>query len=1161
MTNNTKLKLLGTASVAAAAFVLPSAAAAQSTTCTLATGTTYNCVNGTTAVSTVNVTSGTFSATAPLTISSSTGNIVATATPVSGGVIQNVDNISTQNGLTLSNTFAGGSIQLNAANQAFLTSGIDVDAIDFSANGGPVTITTGNITTTGDNSYGVIGSGGTTTAITTGNISTTGGTASLAASVDGTGAITFTSGTVNSAGGGLVLTSSGGPVTLTSGAISANYQGAYLTGTGVSFTGNGVTTTNGDAVFAGATTGNVVLRTGAVSAANSTATQKVAINAATTTGNIDIGTCPTVTTTGDLTPGIVANSSSGNIVINCGTISTTGASSQGVLVGNNAQTTGTVGVTVGGVTTTGANSSAIQINSAGPVTVANTGTINVSGDNSLGIDVATTGTGAVNVTTGVVTSTAANVAASPSFGAVRVVAAGAAPVSVTANGNISSTNGSGIWAQTAGAATVTVNSGVTVSAPTAVTLGGTTGNTLIVNGTIQSTTAGNPAYVVAGSGPLALTIGATGTIAGPLAFTAGNDSFTNNRTAGYTQSGALSFGDGNDTFTNTTTFTQNAAINFGIGNDALVNSGVLNLNGTTDFGAGTDSFTNNAGGTVNTTGALTLLGLETLTNAGTFNKTQAVTFDAGNTAVTNSGTFNLTGTMDFGAGTDSFTNAAGGTVNTTGATTLLGLETLTNAGTFNQTAALTFDGGNTTVNNSGIRNTVGVTDYGAGTDAFNNSGTVNVFGGAASFVGLEAFNNQATGLIDLRDGAANDTFTIGGNYVATAGARLGIDVVGVNNLLTSDRLIINGTTTGTTSVLANVTNPVIDPIGTLVVDSLNNDITAGAFTLGGTTGIGLINYGLETRSGDVYFVARPGLAVADQLIASRLANDIWYQSADAYNAYALSRRVDYGNERKHPLGIWAQLYSSRDRSGDQDRTISAFSTTLTTDGRFKTHRRGAQGGLDIGLPNLLVGVTAGYEHARGDSAYATALEAEGYNYGAYAQFGAKQGPYAGVLLKRDTYDLTITNNVLGIAFSRPKGRSTGIDGEAGFRFGNPNGVNFDAGAGLSYVRSRVDDYSFGGVFFDNRTNTSTRGRLQARATFAGVIAPFVDGKVFHEFSDPADLRVASGSLSSDFADSKRGTWGRVEAGIGGGAGGGPLLSAWVDFGDVKGWGLRGGFRF
>lgn len=1230
MTNRIRnLALLSTATTALAALALPTAASAQSTTCTLRTGTTnvYDCLNGTTGVSTVTVAGGTFTGTSPLTVTSATGNIDLTAAPVAGGTIQNVANVAGTDALRLANSFAGGAITLTAPGQNFLVTGEATDAIEYTATGGAVNITAGNLTATSPLSFGLFGNGGSTTNITVGNISS----GSSGADISGTGNITYTGGTINSGQGfGLSIGSETGVTSVTTGAITA-LRGALLSGTSVIFNGNGVTASNGFGIQATGTTGPVTIRSGAVSSVAGEG-----IIAAATTGAIDIGSCPTVTTLDVNSPGIVATTTTGNITVNCGAVSTSnqfsdgvnlsstsgninltttsvsatpGLDSDGVVIatggtittstgpittaGNdsvgllitggagavqagygNISTTGTgasypvlisttsgainlaggnvsatganqigieltsasgaitgttgsitangagsrglvvngaggglvtlttgaistandgvvitngadpitlttgavttteadapavtlastgaitvttgqlttgggtaaranspallinggagaVTATVAGATTTGAGSDAISITSTGPVTVTNSGTIAVSGPGSVGIDIATTGTGAVNVTTGVVNSTATNPATEASFGAVRVVAGGAAPVAVTANGNITAANGSGIWAQTAGGATVTVNSGVTVSGPTAVTLGGTTGNTLVVNGTLNSTTAGRGGYVLAGTGPLSLSIGANGVLGGPLTFTAGNDSFTNAAT--YTQSSTIDFLAGNDTFTN-------------------------------------------------------------------------------------SGTFNHGGIVQFGAGTD----------------------TLTNSGTLNLSSAAAFD-------------------FGADADVFNNSGTLNLRNGAQTLAGLETFNNSG-GIIDLRDGAANDVLTISGNYAATGNARLAVDVGGG----TADRLVYTGTTTGTTTILPTFTdgNVIVNPTGVLVVDA--GTVAAGQFVLDGTPSTGLINYGLETRGSDVFLTATPDEAVGDLVLVNRLGNEIWYQSAEAYQSYAMSRRVDFGNERKSPVGVWAQLYGSKDRFGDRNRSITAFGTALTSSSRFETKRRGAQAGLEFGAPNFLIGVTGGYEHADGGTDFGTNLDVEGYNYGVYAQFGAKQGLYAGVLLKRDDYDVRILNSGIGANSVVPDGRSTGIDGEVGFRFGGPGGANIDVGAGLSYVRSRIDDFDFGNLTFDNDRYTSTRGRLQARASFAGAVAPFVDGKIFREFNDGPDQTVRSGTLSTDLVDQKRGTWGRVEAGIGGGAGGGPLLSAWVDVGDVRGWGIRGGFRF
>ena len=76
-----------------------------------------------------------------------------------------------------------------------------------------------------------------------------------------------------------------------------------------------------------------------------------------------------------------------------------------------------------------------------------------------------------------------------------------------------------------------------------------------------------------------------------------------------------------------------------------------------------------------------------------------------------------------------------------------------------------------------------------------------------------------------------------------------------------------------------------------------------------------------------------------------------------------------------------------------------------------------------------------------------------------------------------------------------------------------------------------------------------------------MLAPYVGATLFHEFGNDEEITLTSGPLTDVIERRGRGTWTRLEAGLGGGAGGGPLLSVWTDLGDVKGWGLRAGFRF
>lgn len=101
----------------------------------------------------------------------------------------------------------------------------------------------------------------------------------------------------------------------------------------------------------------------------------------------------------------------------------------------------------------------------------------------------------------------------------------------------------------------------------------------------------------------------------------------------------------------------------------------------------------------------------------------------------------------------------------------------------------------------------------------------------------------------------------------------------------------------------------------------------------------------------------------------------------------------------------------------------------------------------------------------------------------------------------------------------------------------------------------------GGLRFDDESFKSLRGRIGARAGFAGRHAPFVEGKVFREFKGDNDVNVGSGALVDTLKGQGRGTWVRLEGGLGGGQGGGPIISGWADFGDVKGYGLRAGFCF
>ena len=694
------------------------------------------------------------------------------------------------------------------------------------------------------------------------------------------------------------------------------------------------------------------------------------------------------------------------------------------------------------------------------------------------------------------------------------------PVGTTVPVNISTTGGvgaNGLVLNTAGqAATVTVGN---IS-----TTGTASFGVLAAGGTDLTLRTGNISVI--GAGSTAIDAGAQ---TGNVNITAGNITANGLGSRGIVVSSSAPAATGLVSInTGAVTANGNAVVASSTGGANVA----VNILGNVTSTTGTGISATTAGTTLVTIGAgNTVTGVQGVNLAGT----------AGNTLVVN-------GTLRNAGGTTPYTLLGGGPL-----TLILG-----SAGSI--TGPLAFTIGNDTFNNQGTFALPAALDFLAGTDVFNNSGTLTGFAGNSSILGLETFNNS--GLIDMRDGAANDVITLTGtNYVATGGASLGIDVVGTGGVNLADKLVIGGTTTGTTTVLANFVNPVIDFTGPLIVDSTLNNLTTGQFVLGGATSQGLINYGVQVRGGDAYLVSTADARIFDTVFIGRQMRDLWYSSADAYSSYATARRISYGQERSHPLGIWAQLYGERQTSGDNSRAVSAFGSNFTVSDRIRTNIEGAQGGLDFGASNFVIGVTGGYERAKGITPNASLVRTEGHNYGAYAQFGMTSGLYAGVLVKRDDLRTTYSNGAIANGFAEPHSRTDGIEGEIGLRTGGMNNINFDFGVGFAYVHSNFDAFNFGNIAFARDELTSERGQAHARATFSGAIAPFIEVRGFHEFRDSNSYLVQSGLATSTLDGANKGTWARIEAGIGGGNKGGPLISAWANVGDTTGFGLRAGFRF
>ena len=1034
------------------------------------------------------------------------------------GVIVNSSGSLNPGVFAIATTQTGALTISGATNTSITTSDSGANGAVLATNDGAINIALDRITTSGANANGVFGSSATgTTSISANSITTSGTSANGVEANTNSGNIFVDVGTIRASGSGAIGVSARSDVANVS-VIADDIATSSLTG------GNGITAGTGGigtvTIDSGIITTFGTNATG-IRATNNTGTVQVFSDRITTTGTgaaegISIVTRGSAIVDGGIisTRGVGANGiqvqAPGGANITYGSVSTTGDNAVGVLVPQGAfffgpLGTSTVTLTGGSVTTTGANADGIRaFASTGSVTANLSGTISTAGNNSRGIVASgPTGvsiTGPLTVTTAGTTSNAVDL---NSVGPITFSNTGGSIRTTGANSNgINIVGGSGNLLVNTGAVSAIGAGSIGVLSSTLGAVGTCGTSTINVTGNVNAVNSD-----ACGNQTIAVSAGSTASTSNPAGTT-----IINNATgiATTTINGAVNAGapgnlalNNNGTSSVTTiasTGSLTGRIDTTVGADTLTNAGNFTTSGINDFGTGTDSFANNATGIFNLAGNASLVGLETFTNAGRINLN----------------TFTLSGTSPF---------TSTGTIDTNGSAGLTGFTAFTNAGTLDL-AAGTFT---------------------APAGVFTNSGTILADEGASTILNQTSFANSGT--LDLQDGATGDVLTINSAFVGSGGSNLLIDF----DQTTADRLVINGAASGSTRVDANyLSTGLLNIGGILVVDTTSS--TANAFTLGTVSGntSTLVGYSLIQNGADYFLTATPNQAAFSPVAVSDLATSIWYQSADEVRNQTDLPAVTVG------ASVWGQAYYSRDKIGDrQDAVLGG--TTFGYDTRNKTRRYGLQGGVDYGFGGARIGLTGGYGRAKADNDLSSALKATGYNIGLYGQFGGYTGFHGSALIKHDRYKLRFTDGAFDGEGSRL--RANGIDGSLGYRFGT-GATNFDLKVGASRVRTKINDVNAFGFTYDYGTNKSTRGRAGVRATFAaGSIAPYIDATVHHEFENGNSVRLFDGLNNYDLDSGGKGTWGRIEAGLTGSAGPGPILAAWADFGDKKGFGARAGFRF
>ncbi|MDB5431849.1 MAG: autotransporter outer rane beta-barrel protein [Caulobacter sp.] len=1121
------------------------------------------------------------------------------ATVAIGGASVNASNT----GLGASNAgiSVSGATGMTVTGSGAVTATADQSASAISAIGdGPIVINeTGAITANGTYAWGVYaeGTAGGTINITTANITVNqpggpfGGGDGISAYT--TGAVTISSGNISTTGlyaDGIVVGGGAGiagDTVITSGAVTTTGDQSDGIDVGahglINITSNAVTTTGAfsNGIEADSDLSTVAINsTGAISAtgAGSDGIHAAGANGVTiTTHAITAGA-----------RGIDASSSAGNVLItgaggtiraNAGdgidAVSTTGTATVALNASNvNASNTGiaanSYGVSVSGATgvnvtgtgsitaTGGNNAIGIYTNGPGPIVINETGTITANGTYAWGVYAQGSGGGTINITT-------ANIVVNQPGG--------------PAGG------GEGISAYSVGA--TTINSGTITTTgigASGIRVGGAgalEGNTTVTSGAITTTGPNSTGIVVGAHGSIAITSGAITTTG---ANSSGIVAATDLSTVAVTSNGALSAtGTGavgiNATGQTGVTVNANGAVTAttnGIKtNQAGVGAGVINVgaNGVVR-GAGT-SLTTAAIDTTTLSGQTT-----TINNAGVIRSTNATVAGSaadlairgtgGNTTVVNTG--RIDGRMDFsgltGVNKATVTNAAAGQIHTTGVTTFSGgNDALTNAGLLATTGATTYDfAGDTAV---------------APRDVFSNSGRL-VAGettGASTFTvaGLETFNNSGSvffGSLDAgttSDGQTNDrivmTGTGGGTaFVGSGAGALFMDAnLGVATqtncaaAVTADCLSLpGGTVTGSTKIRINNTNTGpggLNTTGIVLVDATGGSIAAGSLVIDPASvnyvtrgGAGAIDTGfffyrlIPVGTTQAALVSTPDNEAFEFSRLGTAATDTWYTTTGTwFNRQADIRNDLDGADGSHP-GVWLKVvgdWSDRKSSG----TYTSLGTTFTYDLGYKANTAGLIGGVDLmgareGGKAWVIGVDLGYVDSDVRfGATSTRVSMSGTVVGIYGSW--VNGPWY--------LDATVSGNFLNMEDSipslgataavpvpvTPSGnvRSIGGQVETGWRFGLGESAWWEPTASLAYVSTKFDNLAVPGgtvTFDDVKSFRGSLGlRVASKMTYTDFsLQPSLYARVWDEWkgdnrttlTNPGLPIVGQDSFQGAFAD-------------------------------------------
>ena len=365
-------------------------------------------------------------------------------------------------------------------------------------------------------------------------------------------------------------------------------------------------------------------------------------------------------------------------------------------------------------------------------------------------------------------------------------------------------------------------------------------------------------------------------------------------------------------------------------------------------------------------------------------------------------------------------------------------------------------------------------------------------------------NVNNSGAMTMADGAADDETTITGNYTGVAGSTYAIDTVLGDDDSATDRLVVNGNTSGETELL--VTN--VGGTGAQTINGIN------VVEVGGTSAEGNFKLAAPVQGGSYEYTLKRGSAIDDNdfylvskyagtdckiigncpidIYRPAVANYVTAQSANADAGFTMLSTLHQrmGEQRGASTGLttekaqsWGRIFAgTKEAEGrtrfNYDSTVSGFQF-----GRDLMHKTDADGtqqraGVTMQYANNsidsvdtlrpIAGLDADTGHTNavsiGLGGYYTHIANDGTYFDGVAQINHLQNTF------HDAYDMR----------SRQKGWQLGLSGEFGKTVAHLGKWAVEPQAQLSYLYNNYSSFSDKYSNIDGFNAHNLRARLGVR---------------------------------------------------------------------------------